>query len=160
MSFYTCFDWLKKLRLFSYERNLKLALATLAGYIIFIKKTLGYCVDWIIWLLINEIEKFSYIQMTHMSFYTCFDWLKKLRLFSYERNLKLDVVLKVSHAVVIRWFSLNETALGLLYKMTCETKINLFVVNQWSLVHRNTVLTGNFGRLHYFHKKNFGLLCW
>jgi hypothetical protein len=28
-----------------------------------------------------------------MSFYTCFDWLKKLRVFVNERNLKIDVVL-------------------------------------------------------------------
>ena len=31
-----------------------------------------------------------------MSFYTCFDWFKKLRLFSYVLNLKIDVVLKAS----------------------------------------------------------------
>jgi hypothetical protein len=36
-----------------------------------------------------------------MSFYACFDWFKKLRLFSYVRNLKLEVVLKASRAVVI-----------------------------------------------------------
>jgi hypothetical protein len=48
-----------------------------------------------------------------MSFYTCLDWLKKLRLFSNVRNLKIDVVLKASRAVVIRRFSLNEAPLGL-----------------------------------------------
>jgi hypothetical protein len=48
-----------------------------------------------------------------MSFYTCLDWLKKLRLFSNVRNLKIDVVLKASRAVVIRRFSLNEAHLGL-----------------------------------------------
>ena len=48
-----------------------------------------------------------------MSFYTCLDWLKKLRLFSNVRNLKIDVVLKASGAVVIGRFSLNETPLGL-----------------------------------------------
>jgi hypothetical protein len=40
-----------------------------------------------------------------MSFYTYFDWFlnkKKLRLFVNERNLKIDVVLKASRAVVIR----------------------------------------------------------
>ena len=47
-----------------------------------------------------------------MSFYTCFDWFKKLRLFSYILNLKIDV-LKASRAVVIRRFSLNEAPLGL-----------------------------------------------
>jgi hypothetical protein len=31
-----------------------------------------------------------------MSCYTCFDWFKKLRLFSYVLNLKTDVVLKAS----------------------------------------------------------------
>jgi len=36
-----------------------------------------------------------------MSFYTCFDWFKKLMLFSYVRNLKLDVVLQASRSVVI-----------------------------------------------------------
>ena len=48
-----------------------------------------------------------------MSFYTCFDWFKKMRLFSNVRNLKIDVVLKASRSVLIRWFSLNETPLGL-----------------------------------------------
>jgi hypothetical protein len=48
-----------------------------------------------------------------MSFYTCLDWFKKLRLFSNVRNLKIYVVLKASRAVVIRWFSLNEAPLGL-----------------------------------------------
>jgi len=43
-----------------------------------------------------------------MSFYTCFDWFKKLRLFSYVLNPKIDVVLKASRVVVIRRFSLNE----------------------------------------------------
>jgi hypothetical protein len=51
-----------------------------------------------------------------MSFYTCFDWFKQLRLFVNVRNRKIDVVLKASRAVVIRWFSLNEAApLGLTY---------------------------------------------
>jgi hypothetical protein len=49
-----------------------------------------------------------------MSFYTCFDWFKKLRLFSYVLNLKIDVVLKALHAIVIRRFSLNEAPLGYL----------------------------------------------
>jgi hypothetical protein len=48
-----------------------------------------------------------------MSFYTCFDWFKKFRLFSYVRNLTLDVVLKASRAVVIGSSSLNEAPLGL-----------------------------------------------
>ena len=37
-----------------------------------------------------------------MSFYTCFDWFNKLKLFVNERNLKIDVVLNASRAVVIR----------------------------------------------------------
>ena len=48
-----------------------------------------------------------------MSLNTCFDWFKKLRLFSYIQNLKIDVVPKASRAVVIRGFSLNEAPLGL-----------------------------------------------
>ena len=48
-----------------------------------------------------------------MSFYTCFNWFKKLRLISYVLNLKIDVVLKASSAVALRRFSLNEASLGL-----------------------------------------------
>ena len=60
-----------------------------------------------------------------MSFYTCFDWLKKLKLFVDERNLKIDVVLKASRAVVIRRFSLNEAPLGYLnlFPIICLTCI-------------------------------------
>jgi hypothetical protein len=43
-----------------------------------------------------------------MSFYMCFDWFKKLRLFVYVLNRKIDVILKVPRVVVIRWFSLKE----------------------------------------------------
>jgi hypothetical protein len=65
-----------------------------------------------------------------MQFYTCFDWFKKLRLFVNERNLKIDVVLKASSAVVIRWFSLNEAPLEL-FKFISDYlpyfgKINIF----------------------------------
>ena len=61
-----------------------------------------------------------------MSFYTCFDWFKKLRLL----NLKIDVVLKTSHAVVIGRFSLNEAPLRL-FKFISDylpyfEKINIF----------------------------------
>jgi hypothetical protein len=45
--------------------------------------------------------------------YACFGWFKKLRVFLYVLNLKIDVFLKVSCAVVIRRFSLNEAPLGL-----------------------------------------------
>ena len=48
-----------------------------------------------------------------MSLNTCFDWFKKLRLFSYVLNRKIDVVPKASRAVVIRRFALNEKPLGL-----------------------------------------------
>ena len=48
-----------------------------------------------------------------MSCYTCFDWFKKLRLFVNERNIRIDVDLKASGAVVIGLFSLNEPPLGL-----------------------------------------------
>ena len=65
-----------------------------------------------------------------MSFYTCFDWFKKLRLFVNERNLKIDVVLKALRAVVIRLFSLNWEPLGL-FKFISDylpyfEKINIF----------------------------------
>ena len=61
-----------------------------------------------------------------MSFYTCFDWFKKLRLL----NLKIDVVLKASHAVVIGRFSLNKAPLRL-FKFISDylpyfEKINIF----------------------------------
>ena len=48
-----------------------------------------------------------------MSFYTCFDWFKKFSTFSYVLNLKIDIIPKALHAVVIRRFSLNEAPLGL-----------------------------------------------
>ena len=48
-----------------------------------------------------------------MSFYTCFDWFKKLSTFSYVLNLKIDVVPKASRNVVIRRFSLIEAPLWL-----------------------------------------------
>ena len=65
-----------------------------------------------------------------MSFYTCFDWFKKLSTFSYVLNLKIDVVPKASHAVVIRRFPLNEAPLGL-FKFISDylpyfSKINIF----------------------------------
>jgi hypothetical protein len=68
-----------------------------------------------------------------LQFYTCFDWFKKLRLFVNEQNLRIDIVLKTSRAVVIMCFSLNEAPLGLFifisdYKMTCDSKINLFPI--------------------------------
>jgi len=64
-----------------------------------------------------------------MLFYTCFDWFKRLRLFSYVLNLKIDV-LKASRAVVIRRISLNEAPLGL-FKFISDylpyfEKINIF----------------------------------
>ena len=64
-----------------------------------------------------------------MSFYTCFDWFKKLRLFVNVWNRKIDVVLKALHAVVIRRFSING---GLrLFKFISDylpyfEKINIF----------------------------------
>ena len=75
-------------------------------------------------------EKNSFPHWSHMSFYMCFDWFKKLRLFVYVLNLKIDVVLKALRAVVIRWFSLNETSLGL-FKFISDylpyfEKINIF----------------------------------
>jgi hypothetical protein len=60
----------------------------------------------------------------------CFDWFKKLSTFSYVLNLKIDVVPKVSHGIVIRRFSLNEAPLGL-FKFISDylpyfEKINIF----------------------------------
>ena len=65
-----------------------------------------------------------------MSLNMCFDWFKKLRLFSYILNLKIDVVPKALCAVVIRRFSLNEAPLGL-FKFSSDylpyfEKINIF----------------------------------
>jgi hypothetical protein len=65
-----------------------------------------------------------------MSFYTCFDWFKKLRLFVNERNLKIDVALKALRAAAIGRFSLNEEPLGL-FKFISDylpyfEKINIF----------------------------------
>ena len=62
-----------------------------------------------------------------MLFYKCFDWFKKLRLFVNERNLKIDVVLKALHAVVIGCFSLNEAPLGLFLhepNTNCDQSLN------------------------------------
>ena len=65
-----------------------------------------------------------------MLFYACFDRFKKLSTISYVLNLKIDVVPKVSRAVVIRRFSLNEAPLGL-FKFISDYlpyfgKINIF----------------------------------
>jgi hypothetical protein len=65
-----------------------------------------------------------------MSFYTCFHWFKKLSTFSYVLNLKIGIVPKASHAVVIRRFSLNEAPLEL-FKFISDylpyfEKINIF----------------------------------
>jgi hypothetical protein len=48
-----------------------------------------------------------------MSLNTCFDWFNKLNLYSYELNLKIDVVPTALRAIVISRFSLNEARLGL-----------------------------------------------
>ena len=78
-----------------------------------------------------------------MSFYTCFEWFKKLRLFSYVRNLKLDVVLKALRAVVIGWFSLNEAPLRL-FKFISDylpyfEKINIFfnIITKKVLIYKD-----------------------
>ena len=66
-----------------------------------------------------------------MSFYTCFDWFEKLRLFSNVGNKKINVVFKASRAVFIGWFSLNDAPLGLFrsisdYLPYFEKKKNIF----------------------------------
>jgi hypothetical protein len=49
-----------------------------------------------------------------MSFYTCFDWFKKLRLFVNVRNRKIDVVLKASRVnCFINMMTLQEYELVL-----------------------------------------------
>ena len=68
-----------------------------------------------------------------MSFYTCFDWFKKLSTFSYVLNLKIDVVPKALCAIVIRRFSLNEAPLNL-FPIIClilKKKFEL-IYNDWS----------------------------
>ena len=80
-----------------------------------------------------------------MSFYTCFDWFKKLRLFSSVRNLKIDVVLKASRAIVIRWFSLNEEPLGLfelIYKDWSKLFVRFIRNNLNQVVHTLSGLHG------------------
>jgi hypothetical protein len=79
-----------------------------------------------------------------MSFYTCFDWFKKLRLFSYVLNLNIDVVLKALYAIVIRWFSLNEAPLGLfrfIYDyLPYFEKINIFfniIIKKFELIYKD-----------------------
>ena len=62
--------------------------------------------------------------------YTCFDWFKKLKLFVNVRNLRINVVLKVSRVVVFGRFSLNEAPLGL-FKFISDylpyfEKLNIF----------------------------------
>ena len=78
-----------------------------------------------------------------MSLNTCLDWFKKLRLFSYVLNLKIDAVPKASRAVVIRRFSLNEAPLGL-FKFISDylpyfEKINIFfniIKTKFELIYR------------------------
>jgi hypothetical protein len=74
---------------------------------------------------------------------------KNNRLFVNVWNRKIDVVLKASHAVVIRWFSLNEAPLGL-FKFICVylpyfEKINIFfnIIKKKVLIDRN-YLFGSF----------------
>jgi hypothetical protein len=79
-----------------------------------------------------------------MSFYTRFDWFKNLRLFVNERNLKIDVVLKASLAVVIGWFSLNESPLRLIQFISGYLpyfeKINIFfniITKKFELIYKD-----------------------
>jgi hypothetical protein len=81
-----------------------------------------------------------------MSFYTCFDWFKKLSTISYVLNLKIDVVPKASRAVVIRRFSLNEAPLGL-FKFISDylpyfEKINIFfniIAKKFELIYKGLI---------------------
>jgi hypothetical protein len=65
-----------------------------------------------------DITLYTLILESHVIL-SVFDWIKKLRLFVNERNLKIFVVLKASRGVVIRWFSLNKAHLGL-FKFTSD----------------------------------------
>jgi hypothetical protein len=69
--------------------------------------------------------------------YTCFDWFKKLRLFVYVLNLKIDVVLKALRAVVIRWFSLNVAPLGLFKFISDYHPLKAIIVYDIFLCRRN-----------------------
>ena len=79
-----------------------------------------------------------------MSFYTCLDWFKKLRLFSYVLNLKIDVGLKASRAGVIRRCSLDQAPLGL-FKFISDylpyfEKINIFfniIAKKFELIYKD-----------------------
>ena len=79
-----------------------------------------------------------------MSLNTCFDWFKKLKLFSYVLNMEIDVVPKASRAVVIMRFSLNEAPLRL-FKFISDylpyfEKINIFfniITKKFELIYKN-----------------------
>ena len=75
-----------------------------------------------------------------MSFYTCFDWFTKLRLFVNVRNMKINVVPKASRAVVIGWFSLNEATSGLFRFISDYLP---YLKNKYILIDRN-YLFGSF----------------
>ena len=86
-----------------------------------------------------------------MSFYTGFDWLTNLRLFSYILNLKTEVVLKESRAVVIMRFSLNEAPLGL-FKFIFDyfpyfEKINIFFNSIASCGTVSLMVVGQFSNI-------------
>jgi hypothetical protein len=86
---------------------------------------------------------YKLILESHVILY-CFDRFKKLRLFVYVLNLKIDVVLNASHAVVISWFSLNEAPLGL-FKFISDylpyfEKINIFfniITKKFELIYKD-----------------------
>ena len=92
-----------------------------------------------------------------MSFYTCFDWFKKLRLFINVQNLKINVVLKALRVVVIRWFSLNEAPLGL-FKFTSDylpyfEKIDIFWKNRYIFQYTGYTVCTTWLRL-FLHEPN------
>ena len=88
---------------------------------------------------------------------SCFDWFKKLKLFSYVLNMEIDVVPKASRAVVIRRFSLNEAPLGL-FKFISDYlpyfDKNKYIFQYYKCGHRN-VLSKRQVQMSIFHIINF-----
>jgi hypothetical protein len=139
-----CWSFLTKLMTCQNLQNKLLNITVLLLYLVFVGEFKKKCHSpnmtssisfWWVLVLVHSpfwqvFEKNSFPHWSHMSFYMCFDWFKKLRSFSNVWNLKMDVVLKALRAVVIRWFSLNEAPLGL-FKFISDflpyfEKINIF----------------------------------
>jgi hypothetical protein len=81
-----------------------------------------------------------------MSFYTCFDWFKKLRLFSYALNLKIDVVFTGGTTYVIHpgIFLIENFMMAEIFSPSDKIKLIfiLFQHNQCSLYTPVTQMQG------------------